>query len=402
MSASSSSSFTHSVGASRNAASSSDATLMIAAAAAASFAAGAAFSYFYLSKKQKKKTPLQQHHEIPPALRSCPWAPHLELAVSLALQAGANMLPYMHAKGTTAAEHEEEEGDSLVLQPQLLQFECKGQPEDFCTQIDVDNERLIMQGIQQRFPQHCIIGEETTGTGPIPPLSKTQPTWIIDPIDGTTNFAAGLPLTCVSIGLCCCNAQDGEGGEGQQEPVLGVVYVPVLDELYLAVQGCGAYRNGVRLASQSSSTNSVTTTLSNAVVGFEFGYVRRQPEAAAAMTKACERILVHGCRAMRQLGSGVLDLVYVACGKLHVVYAGLAGEGWKPWDLCAGAVILQETGCVLETLDDDDEDDEPTTTTTSKKKKKKPFDLYTKHHICATNQSLLNEVRAIVQQDRLT
>ena len=136
----------------------------------------------------------------------------------------------------------------------------------------------------------------------------------IDPIDGTTNFASGLPLTCVSIGLC---ATDGT-------PVMGVVYAPLTQELFLAVKGYGAYRNGVPLLNASPRR---ITTVQQAIICAEFGYPRDR-RSISLMTGAVERILRNGCRAIRQLGSGVLDLCYVATGRIDAVYAGMATEGW--------------------------------------------------------------------------
>ena len=102
------------------------------------------------------------------------------------------------------------------------------------------------------------------------------------------------------------------------------------------------------------------------------------------MVGVVERILNHGCRSTRQLGSGVLDLCYVATGRLDAVYAGVAGEGWKPWDFCAGLVIVEEAGCVIEAID---------------QKKQGPFDMYSKSHICATSQELLEELRKLILQN---
>jgi fructose-1,6-bisphosphatase/inositol monophosphatase family enzyme len=109
------------------------------------------------------------------------------VTLRLALQAGENMVPHCDTTGT------------ILSQKMTLDF--KGQPEDFCTSMDLQNEDFVIKAIQNHFPSHHIIGEESTGTGEIPPLSP-NPTWIIDPIDGTTNFASSLPLTCVSIGFC--------------------------------------------------------------------------------------------------------------------------------------------------------------------------------------------------------
>ena len=280
----------------------------------------------------------------------------MELAVALALRAGHRMKAHLNTKGTTEDESED------------LGIAFKGQPEDFCTLVDVENERTISQGIVQHFPTHRIIGEESVGTGVIPPLSTSsdmEPTWIVDPIDGTTNFAAGLPLTCVSIGLCI-----------QRRPVLGVVYAPATEELYLAVAGAGAYRNGARILLRHHPSRNVM--LRDAVVGFEFGYAR-DPTAVDRMVQVVARILHHGCRTMRSLGSGVLDLCYVATGRLDVVYAGVAGEGWKPWDYCAGVLIVQEAGGVVQAI--------------AQSPAEKHFDLYSESIICAVNASLLEEVR---------
>lgn len=242
----------------------------------------------YLADAARRKISKNRHkHDIPLEIQKSPLARETRVAVTLALKAGKNMVSYCDEKGTEAE-----------LNHNLGVLE-KGQPEDFCTIIDVENERLVMQGLRESFPTHKLIGEETTGTGEIPPLTKEHPTWIIDPIDGTTNFVSGLPLTCVSIGLCV-----------HGKPVLGVVYAPMTDELYVAVTGYGAYRNGVKLRKQKTVKRMV-----DAVVGFELGYARGK-EKSDKMLAVVGRIMENGCLTMRSLGSGVLDLVYVATGRL--------------------------------------------------------------------------------------
>jgi len=296
------------------------------------------------------------------------------------------MKGYCDSKGTAAEDHHED-----------LNIAIKGgRPEDFCTRVDLENERLITEGIRAQFPTHQILGEESVGTGPIPRLLTpgAPPTWIIDPIDGTTNFAAGLPLTCVSIGLCCQCGGEGGGDDDDDvpKPVLGVVYAPVTDELYLTVAGHGAYRNGVLITQRRN--NNHKKTLLESVVCFEFGYAR-DPDAVRKMVGAVERILLKGCRTTRCLGSGVLDLLYVATGRIDVVYAGVAGEGWKPWDYCAGLVFVKEAGAVVEAIDPPPlpaaKTGEATTTTTNE------FDLYSDSIICAVGQSLLEEVRQVIK-----
>ena len=156
----------------------------VALIAAGSLALGAGLTYAWLNYEklfqendattEPVKSP--QKYGIPAEIAASPFREHVELAIGLALQAGDNMRSYCDEKGT----YSENTHD--------LHVSFKGKPEDFCTKIDVENEHLLMEGIRRAFPTHKIIGEETTGTGEIPPLTK-YPTWILDPIDGTTNFA---------------------------------------------------------------------------------------------------------------------------------------------------------------------------------------------------------------------
>jgi fructose-1,6-bisphosphatase/inositol monophosphatase family enzyme len=101
------------------------------------------------------------------------------------------------------------------------------------------------------------------------------------------------------------------------------------------------------------------------------------------MTTAVQNVLQHGCRTTRCLGSGVLDLCYVASGRLDVVYAGVATEGWKPWDYCAASVIVQEAGAIIQPLIVQDGYDEG-------------FDLYSKSVLCASSRELAEETRRVV------
>ncbi len=256
---------------------------------------------------------------------------------------------------------------------------------DIATAIDTQNEDYISSQISSHFPMHAIIGEESVGSGTIPPLSSTVPTWIIDPIDGTTNFVSGLPLCCVSIGLCL-----------RGQPYMGVVYAPMTQELYVGVRGRGAYRNGVRLSSSSSSSPSIATkqktkTLAESVVCFEFGYERTEA-GITAMIDPVHRLLLHGVRATRSLGSGVLNLCYVASGRLDLVYAGLASEGWKPWDYCAGLVVAIEAGCCMTHLKMEEEDMDEN----GNVKCGYEFNLYSKSMICGVEMELVEEAWRVI------
>lgn len=234
----------------------------------------------------------------------------------------------------------------------------KSSKADLCTQVDVENERLVTAGLQRAFGTDIkIIGEETYDSSSV--VLTDEPTFIIDPIDGTTNFTSGLPC-CVSIGLAV-----------KQKPVMGVVYAPQTDEVYVAVQGHGAFCNGKPLRKHDVAP----VSLQDAIVCFELGYVRDETRLSK-MLAVLSRLLPLA-RATRQLGSGVLDLCYVAQGRLDAVYAGVAGEGWKPWDYCAGYVIAQETGCVVEAIEGD-------------------FHLFSESIICATHKELASELRGII------
>jgi fructose-1,6-bisphosphatase/inositol monophosphatase family enzyme len=174
---------------------------------------------------------------------------------------------------------------------------------------------------------------------------------------------------------------------------VGVVFAPLTRELYLGARGCGAFRNGARLGPRSDGA---AKPLAEAVVCAEFGYAR-DPDEIDRMTGALKSVLLNGCRTIRVLGSGVLDLCYVASGRLDVVYAGIASEGWKPWDFCAACVLLKEAGSVIEPI--------YTKRAVSRSDNQleariQAFDLYSTSHICASSQELLEETRRVLLQNQ--
>ncbi|CAB9506613.1 Inositol monophosphatase [Seminavis robusta] len=325
----------------------SNALLLGAVAGAATVGATCMWAYQKWTKNKQENS-----FNIPSQLLNSPYKEQFQLAVKVAILAGNNIALYGNAKGTQA----EASNDDLGI-------ETKASAADFCTKIDVLNEEIVTAAIQTTFPDHAIIGEESTGTGTIPPLTD-KPTWIIDPIDGTTNFASGLPLACVSIAFCV-----------NKRPVMGCVFAPMTNELYLAAKGFGAYRNGVRITQRQH------VDLQQAVVAFEFGYPRNK-QAVDNMVAAVAQFMERGCRATRQIGSGVLDLCWVATGRFSLIYSGIAGEGWKPWDYAAGLVIAQEAGCAMENFQPNNSDG--------------VFDLYGDSIICAISKELLEECRQIV------
>lgn len=280
---------------------------------------------------------------VPKALIGVPYAEELELAIEVALKAGENIVSHSDSKGTA------DEKDSNDRQGNV--------------EVDEQNERLVVEAIHYFYPDHKIIGDPTD-TGVVPNLTMA-PTWIIDPVDGTTNFDSGLPLTCVSIGFCV---------EGR--PVMGVVYAPMTNELYVGIRDHGSFRNGIRITGSKQQAKK----LKDAVVNFEFGSSRSD------VAQCVRNIMKNGVKSTRCLGSGVLDFCYVATGRLDVVFAGAAdNEGWKPWDYCSAYVIVKESGGAMESLVDQNPGDE--------------LNLYGSSFICATSQILLEETRRVALGD---
>jgi myo-inositol-1(or 4)-monophosphatase len=196
---------------------------------------------------------------------------------------------------------------------------------DLVTAADLEAERLFRAFIGERFPDHVVVGEEGGGGAPVP---TGRFRWILDPVDGTTNFAHGLAIFCVSIALEI---------DGRLE--VGVVYDPMGDELFTAERGGGARLNGAPLAV------STCDTLVDALVCTGFPYTvreerRRQVDVFSAF--------LNEAQAVRRLGSAALDLCYVAAGRFDAYWE----ERVHPWDIAAGALIVQEAGGCITGMDD--------------------------------------------------
>lgn len=206
-----------------------------------------------------------------------------------------------------------------------LKVTVKSNSADLVTSADLAAQEAIFQGLSTAFPSHLRIGEEESDNQQL----TMAPTWIVDAIDGTSNYVCGLPDVAVCIGLAV-----------KGRVVIGVVYNPFRDEMFHAVSGGGAYLNDNPI---SVSTRS---TLDAATVVCEWGY-ERTPSGIDAMLAGTRRLLLANVRGIRQIGSGALDMCYVACGRVDAVYCGLAKEGWKIWDYAAAGVIAEEAGAVL-------------------------------------------------------
>jgi myo-inositol-1(or 4)-monophosphatase len=190
-------------------------------------------------------------------------------------------------------------------------------PIDLVTEADLEGERLFRALIAERFPDHEVLGEESPSAGR-PRSARCR--WIIDPLDGTTNFAHGLALFCVSIALEV---------EGRIE--LGVVFDPSAGELFTAERGMGARLNGreLRVSDTSELIDGLLCT------GFPYSIRERRASQVDVFSGLLGR-----ARAVRRLGSAALDLCYVAAGR----FDGFWEEQLHPWDIAAGALIVDEAG----------------------------------------------------------
>jgi myo-inositol-1(or 4)-monophosphatase len=189
---------------------------------------------------------------------------------------------------------------------------------DLVTEADIAAERLIVERIRSYHPRHAILTEES---GDVVSLGDAGSgyKWIIDPLDGTTNYAHGYPVFCVSIAL-----------EHEGRVVVGVVYDPTRDELFAAERGGGATLNGRIL--RVSETNELNGAL--LCTGFPYD-VRDRGDFARHF-----RNFIMRAQSVRRDGSAALDLAYVAAGR----FDGFYEEGLRPWDVAAGVLLVEEAG----------------------------------------------------------
>jgi myo-inositol-1(or 4)-monophosphatase len=190
-----------------------------------------------------------------------------------------------------------------------------GEESNLVTEIDKKAEHLIIEKIKQRYPQHSFLGEES-GIH----TSDSEFKWVIDPLDGTTNFTHGLPIFCTSIAL-----------EHNGEIILGVIYDPNSEELFTGEKGKGAYLNSRKM--RVSDTRSLMESL--IVTGFPYD-IKKNPYNAV---EHFSNVLMES-QAVRRLGSAALDLSYVACGR----FDGFWEVTLNPWDMAAGVLFVQEAG----------------------------------------------------------
>jgi myo-inositol-1(or 4)-monophosphatase len=219
----------------------------------------------------------------------------LSYAITLAHQAG-ELLRQGHARGVDVIATKQSDVDLL-------------------TEVDLASEKLICDGLRSRFPGHAILSEESSMA-----LPERGPVWVVDPLDGTTNFAHGYPVFSVTLALVI-----------DQENELGVVYDPLRDETFVAERRQGAWRDGRRM--QVSST----AELGRSLLATGFAYDRAtNPDNNLA--EFCH--FMPKTRGVRRAGSAALDLAFVAAGRLE----GYWEQGLNIWDTAAGVLMVREAG----------------------------------------------------------
>lgn len=187
---------------------------------------------------------------------------------------------------------------------------------DLVTEADTESEQLVLSLIHEKFPEHQVLSEEAGLKG----AENKDFMWLIDPLDGTTNYTHQYPMVAVSIGLLYRN-----------EPVIGVVYNPILGELFKAADGLGAFFN------EEPMRVSRVENLNQSLLATGFAYDRKETNDNN-YAEFCH--MTNLSQGVRRGGAASLDLAYVAAGRLD----GYWERGLKPWDVAAGIVLVREAG----------------------------------------------------------
>jgi myo-inositol-1(or 4)-monophosphatase len=254
---------------------------------------------------------------------------YLEFAVDLAREAGDILKHYIDRE---------------------KHVELKGQA-NLVTVADKESEALIIRRIRDRYPGHAILAEESGTSGA---RDAQASKWVIDPLDGTTNFAHQYPFFCVSIGF-----------EQAGEILCGAVYDPCRDEMFSGGRGLGSFVNGQQL--RVSNVDQLSSAL--ILTGFPYG-VRQKMKAAMSQFEA----FLYASQAVRRGGSAALDLCYIALGRCD----GFWEMDLHPWDTAAGLVILEEAGGIVTDFGGS------------------PFSIYEKE-IVASNGKIHNEMVGVLE-----
>ncbi|WFD29804.1 inositol-phosphate phosphatase [Malassezia sp. CBS 17886] len=221
-------------------------------------------------------------------------------------------------------------------------FDEKKNTADLVTETDQNTEKLVCEAIKAKYPDHKFIGEESWAAGEQAQVTE-EPTWIIDPIDGTTNFVKGFPFVCISIGFVY-----------RSEPTIGVIFAPFLGCLYAARKGHGAFvttplhpeRRALPLVNPQP-----LPSFKQALIAFEWGSDRSKA-VMEKKSRTYERLVgdptsgVQGglmALGVRSMGSAALNFANVASGCMDLYWE----IGCWAWDVCAGMVIAREAGCAI-------------------------------------------------------
>ncbi|EFN67857.1 Inositol monophosphatase [Camponotus floridanus] len=200
-------------------------------------------------------------------------------------------------------------------------IETKAGDWDLVTQYDKKIEAILIDNLARRFPTHKFIGEETVSHSNFLPELTNVPTWLIDPIDGTTNFVHSFPHTCISIALAV-----------NKELEIGIVYNPILEQLFTARRGHGAFLNGKPIKSSN------VEELEHSLLCLEASYATIEDIRDIILGRLEAFVsIAHGIRTM---GSAALTLCHVAMGAVE----GYHSDNLMPWDVAAGVLIIREAG----------------------------------------------------------
>uniref|UniRef100_H3CBM9 Inositol-1-monophosphatase n=1 Tax=Tetraodon nigroviridis TaxID=99883 RepID=H3CBM9_TETNG len=228
---------------------------------------------------------------------------------------------------------------------------------DLVTQTDQKVEQLIIQSVKEKYPTHRFIGEESVAAGE-PCVLSDEPTWIIDPIDGTTNFVHGFPFVAVSVGFSV-----------NRQIEFGVVYSCLEDKMFTARRGRGSFCNGQPLQV------SAQTDVGQSVIATEFGS-NRDPEVVDGIFSSLRNVLAIPVHGVRSAGTAAINMCLVASGCVEAYYE----MGMHVWDLAAASLLVTEAGGVLMDVEGG------------------PFDLMSRRVIAANNRSIgqriAREIRA--------
>ncbi|XP_023191815.1 inositol monophosphatase 1-like isoform X1 [Xiphophorus maculatus] len=248
----------------------------------------------------------------------------------------------MEAGGRGTAAAEEEPGSTIKADHKQVVREAlsddrkvmtKSSAVDLVTQTDQKVEKLIIQSVKEKFPQHRFIGEESVAAGE-PSILTDDPTWIIDPIDGTTNFVHAFPFVAISIGFTI-----------NKRVEVGVVYSCLEDKMFTARRGGGAFCNGEPLQVSDQ------TDVHRSIIATEFGS-NRDPEVVDKIFSSLRNILSLPVHGVRGAGTAAVNLSLVASGCVEAYYE----MGMHVWDIAAGSLLVLEAGGIVMDVDGGDAD----------------------------------------------